>query len=507
MTTPTALPFHPTLFTPENIARLTSEHAVSEPYQHGLINKLFDPDFLKEARQEIVDQIAFKDKETDIYKIAQTGDLTNLSGLPAAELALLPTLLRLRDSLYSETFRTFIQKVTGCGALSGIKTDMSCNEYSEGSYLLNHDDVIGTRRISFILYLVLDEPKWEPEWGGALELYPVLPADPDNPTRPNVPAAKPTVSIPPAFNQFAFFKVQPGHSFHSVEEVVVEGDGEKGGVGARVSLSGWFHKPVEGEEGYDGGAEYEMKSSLQQLYETTLSPSTPYPETPAFPLPLPLKPLSAESAILKTLLNPAYLSPSTLAKLRTQFVETSQLVLSSFLAPHIATELETLIRAADAKAEAGRKTIIGGRVTNKVSPQDTGEDPAHGWSIVGPPHIQRFLSFTPPADPSPSSDRLSVLLAQISALLTSPAFRTLLASLTSLLPTAHTCHVRRFRPGVDYTLARGETEDGEARLDVGLGLTPRGRKKADRELWEGGEVGGWELWLAGEEGGDEATYG
>lgn len=40
---------------------------------------------------------------------------------------------------------------------------MSCAEYSEGCYLLNHDDVIGTRRISFILYLVLDEPKWEKE--------------------------------------------------------------------------------------------------------------------------------------------------------------------------------------------------------------------------------------------------------------------------------------------------------------------------------------------------------
>lgn len=40
---------------------------------------------------------------------------------------------------------------------------MSCAEYSEGCYLLNHDDVIGTRRISFILYLVLDEPAWQPE--------------------------------------------------------------------------------------------------------------------------------------------------------------------------------------------------------------------------------------------------------------------------------------------------------------------------------------------------------
>lgn len=62
-----------------------------------------------------------------------------------------------------------------------------------------------------------------------------------------------------------FFEVQPGHSFHSVEEVVVEGDKQKGGVGARVSLSGWFHKPVEGEEGYEGSEGFQPKSSLQQL--------------------------------------------------------------------------------------------------------------------------------------------------------------------------------------------------------------------------------------------------
>lgn len=89
--------------------------------------------------------------------------MTNLSGLPSSELSLLPNLLRLRDSLYSPSFRSFLQEATGCGPLSGIKTDMSCNEYGEGSYLLNHDDVIGTRRISFILYLVLDEPEWRKE--------------------------------------------------------------------------------------------------------------------------------------------------------------------------------------------------------------------------------------------------------------------------------------------------------------------------------------------------------
>lgn len=35
-----------------------------------------------------------------------------------------------------------------------------------------------------------------PQWGGALELYPVLEADEKNPDRPNVPHAKPAASIP-----------------------------------------------------------------------------------------------------------------------------------------------------------------------------------------------------------------------------------------------------------------------------------------------------------------------
>ncbi|GAA6058003.1 hypothetical protein JCM3770_006640 [Rhodotorula araucariae] len=505
------LPFHTTLLEPSNVARLRSMHEASTPYKHAVIDQLFDEEFVRRARKEITEQLSFREKETDIYKINQTGDLSNLSGLPAAELAVLPTLLELRDAIYSKKFRTFLQEVTGCGPLSGIKTDMSCAEYSEGCYLLNHDDVIGTRRISFILYLVLDEPAWRPEWGGALELYPVLEADEKNPDRPNVPVAKPSVVIPPAFNQMVFFEVQPGHSFHSVEEVVVEGDKQKGGVGARVSLSGWFHKPIEGEEGYEGSEGFKPKSSLQQLYATTLSAATPYPSL--LPLPLPTIPSATELAYLAPLVNPAYLTPKVASHLRTSFCESSHLVLADFLAPALASELEALIRAQDAALENGRRgVVVGGSRVNKVPAHSTGEDPAAGWEVVGPPHLQRYLSLTSPAPAGAGAgaDRLAVLLRQVHALFTSPAFAALLASLTSLLPTAHTTAVRRFRPGLDYTLARGEAASdagASAKLDVGLGLTPRCAVPADAGLWEAGDVGGWDIWLANEEGGDEATYG
>lgn len=63
-----------------------------------------------------------------------------------------------------------------------------------------------------------------------------------------------------------FFEVQPGKSFHSVEEVVVEsGTGENWQQRQRLSISGWFHKPQEGEEGYEPEDPGREKSSLEQL--------------------------------------------------------------------------------------------------------------------------------------------------------------------------------------------------------------------------------------------------
>jgi prolyl 3-hydroxylase /prolyl 3,4-dihydroxylase len=135
---------------------------------------------------------------------------------------------------------------------------MSVNSYRKGCHLLNHDDVIGSRRVSYILYMPLpcDEP-WDVAWGGALELYA---AKVNSEGGENEPEDIPTKSIPPSWNQFIFFEVQPGRSFHSVEEVVVDGDGRE-----RLSISGWFHKPQEGEEGYEPEPEVVEKSSREQL--------------------------------------------------------------------------------------------------------------------------------------------------------------------------------------------------------------------------------------------------
>lgn len=208
-------------------------------------------------------------------QVKQTGDLASLSFLTDEQRALLPNLVTLRDALYSPKFRSFVRAVTGCAPLSGSKQDMSVVSYSKSCHLLNHDDVIGSRRVSYILYMPL--PKylgWQKEWGGALELYPTKPS-PDGTLEPE---SVPSKCLPPSWNQFVFFEVQPGRSFHSVEEVVV-GEGEDSRE--RLSISGWFHAAQPGEEGYVEDAHPpELKSSRDQLVRTHICMSAPYDLTP-----------------------------------------------------------------------------------------------------------------------------------------------------------------------------------------------------------------------------------
>ena len=205
-------------------------------------------------------------------QVNQTGDLASLNYLTTSQISLLPNLLTLRDALYSSTFRSFLQAVTGCGPLSGKKQDMSLNSYTKSCHLLNHDDVIGTRRVSYILYMPLPHyTMWKREWGGALELYPTKMTE----SGQLEPEPIPSKSIPPSWNQFLFFEVQPGKSFHSVEEVVVGGEGEDGRE--RLSISGWFHAAQEGEEGYVAGAHVpEVKSSREQLVSSIRHPPPPF---------------------------------------------------------------------------------------------------------------------------------------------------------------------------------------------------------------------------------------
>ena len=110
-----------------------------------MVNQVIADDLLRAVRLEIATKLAFTKKETDIYSIWQSGDLKNLSGLDAKLAKQLPSLTKLRDALYSKSFREFLSHTTDVGHLSAEKVDMAINIYTPGCHLLSHDDG-GSRR-------------------------------------------------------------------------------------------------------------------------------------------------------------------------------------------------------------------------------------------------------------------------------------------------------------------------------------------------------------------------
>lgn len=353
------------------------------------------------------------------------------------------------------------------------------------------------------------------------------------------------------WNQYTFFAVQPGHSFHSVEEVAHPSK-------SRLSISGWFHRPQPDEEGYDEAdekrEEQERKdhASAEGLLSKEFDAAfTPYAD--ALEAPLPGSDLSLEDRkFLSYFLNPLYLQRPNQAALFDRFGDDSHILLADFLNKDFASAVEKGLKAADGRDHLRWWELDGGRERASVPKHSTGVE--RGWTIQGPPHRQRFLALGQPSvpaqeNPAPPSSAASELDADAlidalkTKLLPSPAFRHFLANISQLVPIgARPIQARRFRPGLDYTLARS---DEEAVLDVVLDLTPdvgrmavdaagagaprglagKAKKaktngsaktskigpkaaKALKEAWQSGETGGWECYMApNDESDDPAVYG
>lgn len=268
-------------------------------------------------------------------------------------------------------------------------------------------------------------------------------------------------------------------------------------------------------------------------------------------------------------INPAYLTEKTQAVLFERFGDDSHVLLSGLLRKEFVEALEKALRAQDAKDgfawwERGQGEE-GVRLPKHGTGLDAGGEGKTAWTTVGPPHRQRYLALAQPTSagestsivststklPSPLPSSASELLSLLSTILfPSPAFRHFIANVSQLVPIAsRPVEARRFRPGLDYTLARA---DQEAILDVTLCLTPdvagpfleterkagpkglggkakaggankRAKtstangesasglsKKSAKQLatkWESGEVGGWECYMAPHEGEeDPAVY-
>jgi Rps23 Pro-64 3,4-dihydroxylase Tpa1-like proline 4-hydroxylase len=511
--------FRSGLFSEDVLKKYIDEYAKSEPYKHAVIHELMNDDLLRAVRDEVQGNVQFTPKETDIYKIHQSGDLANLDGLDDAALAKLPSLLKLRDALYSPAFRKYAAAITNSGALSGKKTDMAINIYTPGCHLLCHDDVIGSRRISYILYLPDPDIPWKPEWGGALRLYPTTKIKGSDGEVAIVPSPDFSLSVPPAWNQLSFFAVQPGLSFHDVEEVYhaeTKAQQEKEGGRVRMAISGWFHIPQKGEEGYIEGAEEKLaeKSSLVQLQgkgdeydfpkENAIAVESHYDTDHAEGLD------EDEIEFLLEYLAPTYLTPDTMEQVQEHFGEQSSVTLDGILSKKFSAKLRKYVE----EQEKIPLPTSSSEILKKT-----------GWEVARPPHKHRFLYIEQnqyngdPKIQSPIEELVNILLP-------SAPFRRWLHLATECSIENYSIIGRRFRKGSDYALAT--SHEGKPRLEVCLGFTPttgwggdeeekepeekpqsqKGKaKKPEPAPEEEEEVGGHEVYMAGDdEEGDAAVY-
>ena len=474
---------------------LSACYRSAQPYRHGLISDLCVPGFLNKVLDEVKNNSKVTFKESDLFRVYQSIDLANLS--PGTDLAKsMPSLMSLRTALYSDQFRSFVEKAADLqpGTLTG-QVDCAANCHTRGCHLLCHDDVIGTRKVSYIIYLTDPEDAWSDEDGGRLELYESV--EQEDGTK--VPAPFPIKTILPTFNSLAYFVVTPGVSFHSVQEVFCDKP--------RLSIQGWYHAEEAPEE--------IQNATLNRLKTTGTGEDTDgafiaFASEPASKIvseetcsSTPM--LSAEDkTFLSQFIDDTYLSDTSINEIRDCFEAESSVQLRHFMNESWEKKLKRATEEEDKKLGLGR-----GNSSLKYD-AGVGED----WIAVGPAHKQRFLEYG--GQESSKEDDAgagSLMLHCKRRLLESPAFGRWLELVTSLgIPSGYRGRVRRFRPGLDYTVAHYGILTQMAVLDATLCFAAGSGKQLmydevgdaidgdeDDAVWDSGDAGGFECYIAADE--------
>ena len=457
----------------EELQRLQETYRSGIPYNHCIIPSFCNDVVLREVRKEIIENFDATYKETDLFKMLQTVDLANLDGLDDEKKKKIPSLFALRDAIYSKEFRKFVSDVTGCGELSDT-TDCACNIHPFGGHLLCHDDVIGDRRVSYIIYLTDPDDGWKEEDGGALELYP------EDPERPLVPYPIPTTTVLPMWNTMAMFKVEAGKSFHSIQECM---SSEK----PRMSLQGWFHGPLPQDtsskalptlkmlQSYMVGDDSSLFGDFASVHPTCeLVTGDDAPFT-----------LSKEDAeYLAEWINPVYLDGRGTERIQKKFEEDGSIHLVNILNDRVSKAIrEEMIRvdAEDAVGDGRRPRYDSGM--------------KGGWRLRGPAHMQRYLTYEEANEPSSHNTMGSLLSDVYTRLISSIPFANLIRTFTTLSMLGCQGEIRRFRPGLDYTVAHYGALTKDPRLDVVFCFV----NDAPMDSWGDGECGGFEAYLLADE--------
>jgi Rps23 Pro-64 3,4-dihydroxylase Tpa1-like proline 4-hydroxylase len=465
------------------VEKLRKELAEAEPYPHSVLNPLCNHDFLVKVHNEVKENLKANFKETDLYKLFQTDELSTLS--EETLMKEMPNLLKLRKVLYSKEWRETVSKIAHCNAeLNEVLTDRidcSINAYANSCHLLCHDDVIGTRCLSYIIYLPNPEEEWKPEDGGAVELYPLdsnsivtkeVQQSKATDGKMNgltqeqgIPVTNPTKCLLPNFNQMLLFKVLPGKSYHSVQEVFNKDS-------PRLSISGWYHteQPPIGSD--FSSLKLIMKYGDEQLPVTPL-PKEEKEEEEEEDEEEENEELNDEDIdFLKKYIAKEYLNMKNLKKLQKNFIKNSSIQLQEFLRKDFFLKLQKEMILIDSKEGLGKGKPS---LDYEIGLKDNSL-----WKLVGPCHKRRYLQLIDNFNGANNDDNTSSELGNLhshlaeqlsflkNTLFLHQSFLKLVRIMTTLPLKGYRSEVRRFRPGLDYTVAHYGIITREPWLDMNL---------------------------------------
>jgi Rps23 Pro-64 3,4-dihydroxylase Tpa1-like proline 4-hydroxylase len=176
------------------------------PFPHAVIEN-FLPGSAHAALCKRFATLAKERKEADLFSFSQTADLMHDKSREIAAL---------RAHLQSDATRARVRELLGVRV--GAKIDMSGFSYTDGDYLLCHDDQLEGRKVAYVYYL----STLSTNQGGALALL-----DSDRKGAPRRVVKR----LQPSANALAIFAVSK-RSHHMVEEVM---------NAQRDTITGWFH--------------------------------------------------------------------------------------------------------------------------------------------------------------------------------------------------------------------------------------------------------------------------
>ena len=207
---------------------------------------------------------------------------------------------------------------------------------------------------------------------------------------------------------------------------------------------------------------------------------------------------------LSQYINSTYLSQQSIDEIRKRFEEDSSVQLRQFIKDDWIEKLKA--------AMSTEKDLGNGEPTKDYS---FGVDDC--WKAVGPAHKQRFLEYSGDKE---DNDSVGAILQHLRTnVFQSEVFGRFLKLITSLgLPLGYRGRVRRFRPGLDYTVAHYGILTTKAVLDATLCFAAGNgdQSRVDEEtgdligsgedaLWASGDVGGFECYIAADDEENEAA--